>query len=110
MSAKTNPSRKPVKVVKASKASTEERRKKPAVRNLPFIKDHVLALEHSKASERELKELLTKFQITKKELPKILKNDPAIRDLNLEEGDVVKIKRKSATSGESDFYREVINA
>ncbi|MFH1506596.1 MAG: DNA-directed RNA polymerase subunit RpoH/Rpb5 C-terminal domain-containing protein [archaeon] len=104
------PSRKAVKVVKKSaepaKPKTSRKQKKRAI---PFIKNHVLALEHSKASEKEVKEILDKYEITTKELPKISKYDPAIRDLNLEEGMVVKIKRNSLTAGKIIFYREVVN-
>jgi len=103
---KAKPSRKTVKVVKKTSASKSRAKR---VKKVPFIKDHVLALEHSKASEKEVKELLAKYQITKREFPKIAKSDPAIRDMNLEEGSIVKIKRKSLTAGEAYFFREVVN-
>ena len=101
------PSRKTVKVVKKTASSSTARVKR--VKKVPFIKDHVLALEHSKVSENEVKELLAKYQITRREFPKISKSDPAIRDMNLEEGSIVKIKRKSITAGEAYFFREVVN-
>ena len=73
------------------------------------IRDHALIPKHSKVSEKEKKELLEKYNISLKELPKIFKSDPAVRSLNVEVGDVVKITRKSATAGQSIYFRGVIN-
>ncbi len=73
------------------------------------IKKHLLVPEHIKLNDKEKKELLEKYHISLKELPKISKKDPAIDHLNPKEGDVIKIIRKSPTAGESIFYRGVIN-
>ncbi|MEM2121457.1 MAG: DNA-directed RNA polymerase subunit H [Candidatus Woesearchaeota archaeon] len=70
---------------------------------------HVLVPEHIKLSEAEKKELLEKYKISLNELPRILKNDPAIAHLNVKEGDVIKIIRKSESAGESIYYRVVVN-
>ncbi len=70
---------------------------------------HVLIPEHIKLTEKEKEELFKKYNITIRELPKILSSDPAIRHLGAKEGDVIKIIRKSPTAGESIFYRGVIN-
>ena len=43
-----------------------------------------------------------------KELPKISKKDPAIKELNVKVRDVIKIIRKSPTAGEAVFYRGVV--
>ena len=99
------PSRKTVKVVKKAPAKRTKRKK----RIIPFISNHTLALNHSKLSQKELNIILEKYQITRKELPKMRRDDPAIRDMKLEEGDVVKIKRDSLTAGEIFFFREVVN-
>ena len=64
---------------------------------------------HEKISQKEVEELFEYHNITMKELPKIRVNDPAIRHLDAKENDVIKITRKSKTSGESVFYRGVIN-
>ena len=74
-----------------------------------IVAKHVLIPEHLKLSEKEKKELLEKYNITLQELPKILKDDPAIASLNAKPGDVIKITRKSVTAGEAIFYRGVIN-
>mgnify|MGYP002832107870 CR=1 FL=1 len=73
------------------------------------VEDHKLVPKHSKLSEAETKKLLEAYQITIKELPKILKKDPALTGITVKSGDVIKITRKSATAGEAFFYRCVIN-
>jgi len=73
------------------------------------IQKHLLVPEHSKLNEKEIKDLLEKYHITKKELPKISKKDPAISNLNVKEGDVIKVTRSSPTAGEAIFFRGVIN-
>jgi len=73
------------------------------------INDHILVPEHTKLNEKEVKDLLEKYHISLKELPKMSKKDPAISHLNVKEGDVVKILRKSETASEAIFYRGVIN-
>ncbi|NOZ81483.1 MAG: DNA-directed RNA polymerase subunit H [DPANN group archaeon] len=83
------------------------RKKKAEKRTTPLT--HVLIPKHLKVSEREKKELLERYHITLKELPKILLSDPAIAHLGLEPDDVVKIIRPSPTAGEAVYYRGVID-
>ena len=71
------------------------------------ITKHSLVPKHVKLSEKEKQELFNEYKITLRELPKILKNDPAIAHLNVKVGDVIKIIRESSTAGESVFYRWV---
>lgn len=73
------------------------------------VAKHILVPEHSKLTDEEAKASLDKFNISKRQLPRIHKTDPAIRDLNPEQGDVIKIVRKSATAGKSIYFRVVIN-
>ncbi len=73
------------------------------------IQKHFLVPEHSKLNDKEKKELLEKYHISLKELPKINKKDSAIAFLNPKEGDVIKVTRKSKTAQEAIFYRGVIN-
>ena len=42
------------------------------------------------------------------ELPLIFVTDPAILGLGVKPGDMIKITRKSATAGESFYYRYVV--
>jgi DNA-directed RNA polymerase subunit H len=83
-------------------------RRRKGVSNLE-IKEHALVPKHAKVSEKEKKELLERYNVTAKELPKIYKNDAALKSLNVDTGDVVKIARKSPTAGESVYYRVVIS-
>ncbi len=70
---------------------------------------HYLVPKHQKLSEKEKKELFETYNISLKELPKILKTDPSIEELSLLEGDVVKVFRSSPTRGKSIYYRGVTN-
>jgi DNA-directed RNA polymerase subunit H (RpoH/RPB5) len=74
------------------------------------ITKHNLVPKHVKLSDKEKKQLLEKYNITLNELPKILASDPAVKDLSLKAGDIVKIERKSKTAGNTEYYRGVINA
>ena len=71
------------------------------------VDKHILTPKHSKLGEREKAQLLEKYHITSKELPKILKTDSAIKELDAKPGDVIKIIRKSQTAGDAVFYRAV---
>jgi len=71
------------------------------------VDKHILTPKHLKLGEKEKAQLLEKYHVTSKELPKILKTDSAIKGLEPKPGDVVKIVRKSPTAGESIFYRAV---
>ena len=70
---------------------------------------HDLVPEHIKLSEEETQEVMEEYDITLRELPKIRKSDPAIRHLEPEADDVIKIVRKSPTAGNTVFYRGVID-
>ncbi len=70
---------------------------------------HILIPKHTKLSEKEKKEVLDMYNVTVKDLPKIGMNDPTISDLSAQQGDVIKIVRKSPTRGEATYYRGVMN-
>lgn len=70
---------------------------------------HVLVPKHLKVSDSEKEKLLEKYHISTKELPKILKDDPALAKLTLKDGDLVKVERNSKTAGVSYYYRVVMN-
>ncbi|MBI2129266.1 DNA-directed RNA polymerase subunit H [Candidatus Woesearchaeota archaeon] len=71
---------------------------------------HALVPKHSKLSEKQKEELFRKYNISMKELPKIMKNDPAIKHLDPKAGDVIIVVRESGTTGETIFYRGVADA
>ena len=71
------------------------------------VDKHILTPKHVKISEKDKAQLFEKYRVTSKEMPKILKTDSAIKELEPKPGDIIKIIRKSATAGESHFYRVV---
>jgi len=72
------------------------------------IRKHELVPKHTLLTEKEKEELLKKYNITLKQLPRILASDPVVKILNGQPGDVVKIERKSLTAGQVDYFRVVI--
>lgn len=58
----------------------------------------------------EKKEVMEKFQVNDKQLPKVHASDPVIELLGAKPGNLVKIIRKSETSGEAVYYRLVVKA
>ncbi len=72
------------------------------------ISNHVLIPKHTKLSESEKKAVLEQYGVTEKELPLISSTDPAIIDMTVKHGDVIKIERKSPTAGVAVFYRSVV--
>ena len=68
---------------------------------------HKLVPKHEKLSEQEIQDVLRRFNISKKQLPAILKKDPAVKSLDVKKGDIIKIQRNSKTLGKSIFYRVV---
>ncbi len=94
----------------ASKKAVKKAAKKKKARVKDTSKvEHDLVPEHIKLSDKEKEELYKRYSVTPKELPKIFISDPAIRHLDARENDIIMIKRKSPTAGESVFYRGVIN-
>ncbi len=77
------------------------------------VLEHELVPEHYLLSEEEEREILEKLQISKDSLPKIKRSDPAIKMLEkisgpIKPGRVIKIIRKSPTSGKTVAYRVVV--
>ncbi|MCF7860872.1 DNA-directed RNA polymerase subunit H [Candidatus Woesearchaeota archaeon] len=74
-----------------------------------YARDHILIPTHSKLTVQQKKELLDEYNIDLTNIPKIKISDPGILHLNVKEGDVIKIERKSPTVGQAVYYRGVIN-
>jgi len=72
------------------------------------ILSHKLVPEHKVLSEKEKEELLKRYGITLRQLPRILASDPVVKELGAKPGDVIRIRRKSPTAGESIYYRVVV--
>ncbi len=71
------------------------------------IQDHVLVPKHVLLTKEEAQALFSKYNITPAQMPMISIKDPAIKDLNGEVGDVIKILRNSPTEKDAVFYRIV---
>tara|TARA_B100000678_G_C18015939_1_gene424720 strand:+ start:111 stop:449 length:339 start_codon:yes stop_codon:yes gene_type:complete len=69
---------------------------------------HVLSPKHEKLSDDQVTELLKTFNVEYAKLPKISLSDPAIENLEVKLGDVIKISRPSPTSGTTVYYRMAI--
>ena len=69
---------------------------------------HDLVPEHIICPDDELKGVLTKYNIQRRQLPKILASDPAVKAIGAKPGQVVKIFRESEISGKSISYRLVV--
>jgi DNA-directed RNA polymerase subunit H len=79
---------------------------------------HDLVPAHYLLNEEEVKKVLAELKVDKDQLPKIRRTDPCIRLLDvleqeqgrpaIKEGRVVKVVRKSPTSGVAIAYRLVI--
>ena len=77
-------------------------------KNQILVPDHVYVPKHEIISKKEAEEVLKKYNCKPTELPLILVNDPAILELGVKPGDMIKITRKSPTAGESLYYRYVV--
>jgi len=69
---------------------------------------HVLVPRHEVLSKEESERLLKELGVKVWQLPRIAQDDPAIRDLNAEVGQIVRVTRSSELVGEYEVYRLVV--
>lgn len=74
---------------------------------------HDLVPEHAILNDKEAKEVLDKLRINADQLPKIRKDDPVLKTLEMagneiKEGLIIKITRKSESAGVSVIYRMIV--
>jgi DNA-directed RNA polymerase subunit H len=74
---------------------------------------HDLVPEHEILSEKEAGKVLKELKITADQLPKIRKDDPVLKTLEMagfeiREGDIIKITRKSESARVSVVYRMIV--
>lgn len=72
------------------------------------IFDHVLVPKHILLSKEEAEAVLKKYHVKPYQLPYIKASDPAAKAIGAKPGDIVKIIRRSSTSGEVVVYRYVV--
>lgn len=76
--------------------------------------EHNLVPEHHLLSEKETAAILEELRVEKEQLPKVKRSDPCIQflernlDVEIEEGRVVKVVRRSPTAGVFVAYRVVV--
>lgn len=72
------------------------------------MRNHKLVPKHEVLSEEEAQEMLEEYDIEASQLPKLNTKNPVAEEMDLEEGDIVKITRDSPTAGKKVAYRYVI--
>ncbi len=72
------------------------------------VSQHELVPDHTVLDEGALEDVLEEYNITKTDLPKITRTDPALGDVDAEVGDVVRIERNSRTTDTAVVYRLVV--
>ncbi len=71
------------------------------------ILSHSLVPKHRILSKEEEEKFLAKFKVAKRNLPKILLDDPIVAVLGALEGNILEIKRVDPTK-ENVYYRVVV--
>ena len=69
--------------------------------------EHELVPTHTIAADDEIKLVLEHYGIEKGQLPRILRDDPAVKVLGARPGQVIRIERDSPTAGKTYYYRLV---
>ena len=64
--------------------------------------------DHEIMSDEEVSALLTTYNITTEQLPKIFHDDPAVKSIGAEADNVIRIIRKSHTAGIAESFRLVV--
>ena len=72
------------------------------------VLDHEMVPDHEIMSEEEVSALLTTYNITTEQLPKVFHDDPAVKVIGAEADDVIRIIRTSHTAGRAESYRLVV--
>ena len=74
---------------------------------------HILQSKHIKLKEKEILEVLERFNVSKAQLPKILLGDPALPE-GCQVGDILRIERvdrnseKNSRDKDMNYYRVVV--
>ena len=65
------------------------------------------ALNYDKNNQQQI---LKQYGIVKEQLPKVRSSDPAVKVINGQPGQVVKVIRRSPTAGTATAYRLIVEA
>ena len=87
----------------------EDKKKGKEVQTEPEHMEHFLIPRHRVLSEEEREEFLQKNNLTVVSLPIISSSDVIVKQIGAKSGDILEIKRKSSTAGESLYYRYVVS-
>ena len=77
-------------------------------KNIILVPNHVYVPKHEIMTKKEAEQVLKEYNCNATELPLIFVTDPAIIGLGVKPGDMIKITRRSGTSGISLYYRYVV--
>lgn len=72
------------------------------------VSEHIHVPKHEIVTERQIPEILKKYNAKLEQFPYILISDPVVKEIGGRLGDLVKITRKSPTAGEIIYYRFVV--
>jgi DNA-directed RNA polymerase subunit H len=70
--------------------------------------EHELVPTHIIAPEEEIQLVLDHYGIEKNQLPRIFRDDPAVKVLGARPGQIIRIERDSPTAGKTFYYRLVV--
>ena len=71
------------------------------------IQDHMLVPKHEIMTESEISDEFSNVEYNFKDLPKIKSDDPVVKAIGAEPGNVLRITRESQTAGVFVTYRIV---
>ena len=72
------------------------------------VMKHDLVPRHEVLPDDEAKGILEKYGVTPDQLPKIFSSDAVARAVRAKPGQIIRIRRKSPTAGESVAFRYVV--
>ena len=73
-----------------------------------IILEHELVPKHEIMTQKEIKEMLDMYGISKDQLPKIKEDDSIAQAIGAKRKDILRIVRRSKTAGKAVYYRIVV--
>ncbi|WP_214041258.1 DNA-directed RNA polymerase subunit H [Methanoculleus sp.] len=72
------------------------------------VLNHEMVPDHQIMDEEEVADLLATYHISLEQLPKMYHDDPAVKAIGGDVGNVIRITRDSRTAGRAEAYRLVV--